>query len=151
MNAVVRNNPHITREDLIKTKDLMDSAVQDSLVTSYDQLIDGIALPDPDDRHVVAAAVMTKASVIVTFNLKDFPKETLSKYRLVAVHPDAFIMDLFDIDPTQVLDAFRNDFESNIDPPLTFTEYIQSLRRSGLRDAPDHIAELSVLFDESTA
>ena len=40
-------------------------------------LADRLNLPDPDDRHVVAAAIRCQAAVIVTSNVKDFPKEIL--------------------------------------------------------------------------
>ena len=43
---------------------------------------------DPKDRHVLAAAVRSGASVIVTANLKDFPSDTLAPFDVEAVHPD---------------------------------------------------------------
>ena len=64
-----------------------------------------ITLPDPDDRHVVAAAIHSGASLIVTFNLKDFPAEVLKPYNLAAQHPDGFIVDLLDLHPAGVLEA----------------------------------------------
>ena len=58
----------------------MDAHVRDSLVAGFEHLIPSIYLPDPDDRHVVAAAIYCNANLIVTFNLKDFPVETLQPY-----------------------------------------------------------------------
>lgn len=63
----------LNREKLERVRLLMDSHVSEALVTGYESLIPMIALPDQNDRHVVAAAVQTNADVIVTFNLKDFP------------------------------------------------------------------------------
>jgi predicted nucleic acid-binding protein len=71
---LLKNRPGLTKEKLQKTRSLMDHSVLDALVTGYEALIDGIELPDPGDRHVLAAAIVSKASCIVTFNLKDFPE-----------------------------------------------------------------------------
>ena len=51
----------------------MNAHVRDALVTGFKQLIEILALPDPDDRHVLAAAIKGRADLIVTTNLKDFP------------------------------------------------------------------------------
>lgn len=75
------------------------------MVTGYENLIDGLVLPDPDDRHVLAAAVRCHAAVIVTFNLKDFPVEALRPYGVEAQHPDDFVMDLLDLSPAAVCRA----------------------------------------------
>ncbi|WP_349618572.1 PIN domain-containing protein, partial [Azotobacter salinestris] len=56
-----------------RVRELMDRHVPGALVTGFESLIPGITLPDPEDRHVVAAAVQTRAEAIVTFNLKGFP------------------------------------------------------------------------------
>ena len=49
------------------------------------------------DRHVLAAAVKTACEVIVTYNLKDFPEESLKPFGIEAMHPDEFLIDLYHI------------------------------------------------------
>ena len=63
---------------LERTRSLMDQAVPDCLVEGYESLIEGLSLPDPDDRHVLAAAIRAGAQTIVTINLKDFPALSLA-------------------------------------------------------------------------
>lgn len=69
----------------------MDASVHDAKVSGYEELIDALVLPDPDDRHVLAAAIKAGANAIVTFNLKDFPGDASSKYGIEAIHPDEFV------------------------------------------------------------
>jgi hypothetical protein len=57
----------------------------------------------PKDRHVLAAAVKTRAQTIVTFNLKDFQKEALAPWDVQAQHPDAFLIDQYHLDPNLVI------------------------------------------------
>ena len=64
----------LKRESLEKTKEAMNAAFPDSNITNFQEIIDSLSLPDKDDRHIVAAAIRSKADVIVTFNIKDFPK-----------------------------------------------------------------------------
>jgi predicted nucleic acid-binding protein len=45
-------------------RDAMDEQAQDAVVT--EDLIDSLRLPDPEDRHVLAAAIVGQADVIVT-------------------------------------------------------------------------------------
>jgi len=67
------NRPDLTRAQLERTRDLMNQHALDSLVTGYEEFIPGLQLPDPGDRHVLAAAIRGRADVIVTINLKIFP------------------------------------------------------------------------------
>jgi hypothetical protein len=59
----------------------MNRAVRDCLVTGYEPLIQSIALPDADDRHVLAAAIVGRCDMIVTQNLKHFPEAALAPLR----------------------------------------------------------------------
>ncbi len=63
---------------LNRTRALMDRAVPDCLVTGYEKFEGAIDLPDRDDRHVVAAAMLARADLIVTFNQRDFPRRCWS-------------------------------------------------------------------------
>ena len=81
---VLRDRPDLKREQLQRTRDLMNSHARDCLVTGYERLINAVTLPDPDDRHVLAAAIRAGADIIVTFNLNDFPEKYLMPYGIEA-------------------------------------------------------------------
>jgi predicted nucleic acid-binding protein len=80
--SIVEQRPDLKESALHRTRDLMTQAIPDCLIDEYEDLIHGLPLPDPDDRHVLAAAIRAGAQAIVTFNLKDFPVSTLSKYEV---------------------------------------------------------------------
>ncbi len=70
---LLQNHPDLSAEQLDRTSALMDQAIPDSLVVGYKAIIPGLVLPDSNDRHVLATAIRCNASVIATFNEKDFP------------------------------------------------------------------------------
>jgi len=123
---VLANRGDLTREQLERTRDLMNRAVPDCLVEGYEDLIAGFALPDADDRHVLAAAIRAGAGVIVTFNLKDFPKEVLQPHGVEAQHPDEFIGHLIDLDADAVCAAVRKQRESLKKPPKSVEEFLSA-------------------------
>jgi hypothetical protein len=129
---VLRQRPDLKPEDLNRTRALMNAHVRDSLVTGFEHLIASVALPDTNDRHVVAAAIHAGASLIVTFNLKDFPPDRLNPYNLVAQHPDDFIFDLLDLYPGRVCEAAANHRRSLKNPPKTADAYLDTLLKQGL-------------------
>lgn len=87
----------------------MERAFEDASVSDYDAIkIDLRGFPDPKDHHVVAAAVKTKASIIVTENLKDFPHAPLEALELEAKSADEFIADSMDLNISRAIVAIRN-------------------------------------------
>lgn len=126
------NRPDLSREQLDRTSSAMDRAVPDALVTGHESLCRSLNLPDPDDRHVLAAAIKCGASVIVTFNLKDFPSDVLESFEVEAMHPDDFIADLFDLDQAAVLQAAQAQRASLKNPPRTAREFLERLSLQGL-------------------
>jgi hypothetical protein len=132
ITSLLADRPDLTRDQLERTRSMMNAHVRDCLVEGYDALIDGLTLPDPDDRHVLAAAVRAGASVIVTFNLKDFPDDTLSPYAVEARHPDDFVSELLVEAPDVVCAAAKRQRESLKRPPKSVQEYLDILLRIGL-------------------
>lgn len=129
---VLKNRPDLTAEQLNRTSDLMDKAIPDALVTGYEALVDGLTLPDPDDRHVLAAAIRCNASVIVTFNEKDFPADVLGTFGLDVQHPDVFVDNLFDLDPAAVVAAAQRQRQQLKNPPIDVERYLEILLKQGL-------------------
>jgi predicted nucleic acid-binding protein len=134
MTALLRNRPDLSREKLERTRMLMDRAAEDALVTGYEDLIEGLRLPDPDDRHVLAAAIRGRADVIVTANVRDFPAGVLLPFGIEAQHPDEFIVHLMDLSPGSVMAAAQRHRESLRNPAKTVAEYLEMLERESLAE-----------------
>jgi predicted nucleic acid-binding protein len=128
-------NEGIPIEQLTRTRSLMDRAVLDCLVTDYADRIPKLQLPDPDDRHVLAAAIECEASVIVTKNLDDFPQIYLNQFGIDATHPDEFVQVLLDDEPDVVLQAMREQRAAYRDPALSAEEFVAALERCELEEA----------------
>lgn len=132
MRNVLAKHRDANPERLLRTRELMERAVPGALVEGYEHHIGSIRLPDPDDRHVVAAAIETGADLIVTFNLRDFPLDVLASFGIVPRHPDPFVLELLDRAPGTVLAAMRAQRAGLNRPPLTSAEYIQRVENAGL-------------------
>lgn len=104
----------------------------DLIVEDFDRLLDAADGVDPKDAHVVAAAIKTKASVIVTDNLKDFPEATLTPFELEAKSADAFIADTINLDETVSITALREMRARLTKKPFTSDELILKMERNGL-------------------
>jgi predicted nucleic acid-binding protein len=136
---VLRNRPDLPREQLERTRRLMDSNIRDCLVEGYEGLIDTLLLPDPADRHVLAAAIVSKARFIITFNRKDFPATALSPHGIEAQHPDRFITKLIGFAPDDVCIAMKRHRQSLKHPPKSVDEYLALLARQGLSETVNHL------------
>ena len=102
-------------------------------------------MPDPDDRHVLAAAIRAGADTIVTCNLTDFPAETLARFDIHAQHPDDFLLGLLDLDPGVVCAAIKRQRENLRNPPKTAAELLTTLENQGL---PQAVACLRHVVDQ---
>jgi len=129
---LLANRPDLKPEQLAYTRQKMNGSTLDCLVTGYEQLIEGLELPDPNDRHVLAAAIRAQAGVIVTFNLKDFPDDKLAPFGIEAQHPDDFITHLADLSAGRVCGAAKRHRQSLKNPPKTVDEYLDTLERQQL-------------------
>ena len=84
MRNILINRPDLKFEQVSRTKKLMNANVENCLVQDYERIIPQLELPDPGDRHVLAAAIHSRSKFIITFNLRDFPEEALAPYDILA-------------------------------------------------------------------
>jgi hypothetical protein len=110
----------------------MNAAVRDCLVSGYEPLIEGLKLPDPADRHVLAAATKAGAQVIVTSNLKHFPAAGLRQWNVEAKSPDDFVLDQVGIDGRTVAACAQQIADSRTQPPQDIEDVLSQLERDGL-------------------
>lgn len=138
------NRPDLTAEQLERTRRLMDAAVPGAVVEGFERHLAGLELPDPDDRHVLAAAIEAKARVIVTFNTKDFPLPVVAQHGIEIREPDAFVLQLLTRDPEAVYAVVRAHRSALRKPPLTAGEYLEQLDRTGLKETVEHLRQAGV-------
>ena len=128
-----RDRPDLDAKRIARTRALMEAQLPNAMVTGYQRRIAGLVLPDPNDRHVLAAALHCKAHVIVTTNLKHFPKAVLSSHGISAQHPDDFFCDLIVADRDRAVLAFAADRARMANPPHSVAEYIAGVEAGGLK------------------
>jgi predicted nucleic acid-binding protein len=126
------NDPTIPPNHLYAARDLMNVAVPTATVKAYEAFIPSIVLPDADDRHVVAAAVAAGASVIVTWNVRDFPAAELRKHRLRKLTPDIFLTRLYDQIPDAMIAAVARARRNLRQSKVSAEDFVAALRRQKL-------------------
>ncbi len=147
MRNLIANRPDITQAQVDRIRDLMDSHIRDALIDGYQSLIPAIVgLPDPNDRHVVAAAIVGRADVIVTFNIRDFPVEILKPYRIQAQHPDDFIRHLIDLNRAAVCAAIQKQRQALKNPPISADSLLNTLSNLGLPQSTAALRSLASLL-----
>jgi hypothetical protein len=129
IRAVLRHRPEL-RSALLHTRRLMGQHVRGCRVRGYQRWEPRLALPDENDRHVLAAALAGVADAIVTFNTSDFPADVLRPFGVVAAAPDAFVYQL--MESGIVVSAAAEHRASLRRPPLARDQYLDALRRNGL-------------------
>jgi hypothetical protein len=134
IRSLLRNRPDLNRLSLELTRDAMNSAFPDATIEDYEELITSISLPDLKDRHILASAIKGNVDVLVTFNLKDFPRDYLKKYGLAVQHPDEFVSGLILVDRLKAEEALQNMMKSLRKPTRTREELLATLLRCGLKN-----------------
>ncbi|WP_245803004.1 PIN domain-containing protein [Corynebacterium phocae] len=132
-----KNRPDLDPVRLDRTRNLMCQAVDDCLVTGYEDLIPALCLPDPDDRHVLAAAIRSGAQVIVTENKRDFPRHELEKYGIGAQSADEFLCDHIDLFGPSVHQTITYAAVAFKKPPRTIDDVLDSLAKAGAHEAAE--------------
>ena len=110
----------------------MDAAFPEALVEDFENLVDALELPDPDDRHVLACAIQANASVIVTDNLKDFPSNRIERHDTMALGLDDCIADTLDLAGAEAIAAVKRMRERFGNPEMESEEPLRRVEKLGL-------------------
>ena len=140
ISSLLNNRPDLTRDRLERTRQLMNRHSGDWKCRGYELLVSTLVLPDEKDCHVLAAAIAGNASCIVTYNLSDFPESVLSKYDIIAQHPDVFLTNLLVQEPEAFFQAVRELLASLKNPPRTFEEQLEIMSEQGLEETARQLA-----------
>ena len=122
----------VPRARLQLTLGLMNRVLPDAEIRGWEMHMGGLMLPDPDDRHVVAAALAAGASVILTMNLRDFPPASLHPHGVVAKHPDCFLCTLHDKHPELLRESAEAAYANLSRSAPSFADYLDALHHQGL-------------------
>ncbi len=150
MKTVRRLYPDIGQQRVERRRDQMDAETRDALVYGYETIIEALNLPDDNDRHVLAAAIVGHCDVIVTYNLKDFPSEALLKFDIEAQHPDIFLANHLDLFPRRFCEALHKVRQRHQKKTYSFKEYLERLTEIELVATAAGLRECVYILDEQT-
>lgn len=111
----------------------MKAVLPEADVVNYRPLVTDLQLPDPDDRHVLAAAIAGKAPVIVTWNLKDFPVPNLRPYGVISQSPDDFLFELHAAFPDALISSVRRARHNLRKTAPSVESFVEVLEQGGLK------------------
>lgn len=145
--ALERNRPDLVGK-LGFRRDQMREAIPDWEIScdAWQPLVKGIELPDPDDVHVVAAAIAGHADCIVTSNVGDFPNEVLDRHQIEVIDPDIFIQNQWDLNPVGAVAAFRLMRARRKRPESTPEEFASVIENAGLPATSQRVREAAALL-----
>lgn len=129
----------VTNVEIKKRIAKANEAFPDAMVMKYEPLIKALTLPDKKDKHVLAAAIKAKANIIVTNNLKHFPKPYLAEFNLSAKSADDFLTDIIDINPSRAIEAFKELVLNRRKPNLDEYEVLDRFRKNGLVNSANYL------------
>lgn len=130
--SLQRRFPDMTSQQLAQKTDQMNLAYPDALIDGYQPFVDALELPDPDDRHVLAAAIVGKCNGLITANLRDFPSEIAEPLAIEVVHPDDFIVNIIDLHPSRALAACKRHRRAMTKAKPTAEQFLQYYEQAGL-------------------
>jgi len=130
--SILRRRPDLTSNQIRRTFKLMNQACPEALQIYDVQRYRQLKLPDPDDNHILTAAISTQSEIILTFNLKDFPSRILNQYQIKAQHPDDWLSKFYQSKPSDLLSSLEKCRTRLSSPALSIREYKSELKKCGL-------------------
>lgn len=128
---LLKRAPHLA-ESIQSQVVAMEDAFPEAIIEGYEPLVPSLNLPDPNDRHILAAAIRASAQHIVTENIKHFPESALKPYDIEAVRADTFLASTFELYQTESVAALRRMRREYKKPPMNPSEFLTDLMRVGL-------------------
>jgi len=116
----------------------MQRAFPDARIFGYLALIPTMTC-DEKDRHVLAAAVRADVAAIVTFNVRDFPEDSVDPFQIEVIDPDAFLLDQLDLSPRAVLEELELQAAANRREPKPVAALLDALARAGVPQFADEV------------
>jgi hypothetical protein len=136
-------HPEIRASQFVDRFDEMNQAFEDAMVVGWERLEQQLVLPDPNDRHVLAAAIRGSAGIIVTNNTGDFPKEVLGQFDIEVTDADQFLLDQLDLAPQIIARVIEEQALDTRKPRLSPQDLLNRLHRAGV---PNFVAEVRRLL-----
>jgi predicted nucleic acid-binding protein len=140
-DAIWEIHPTIDEARIGSRFELMDETFEDACIDPHPDVEIEFVLPDPDDRHVVATAVVGRADAIVTMNVRDFPADAMDPLAIEIVHPDDFLLNQLDLAPRVILDVIVEQAAHATPPPLTPIDLVARLARAGVESCGNLVFE----------
>ena len=139
--SLLRDRPAMGAQ-IAAAAEAMEASIPDCFVNGYEHLIDGLVLPDPDDRHVLAAAITGHADAIITWNEKDFPREVLDPFGIELQTPDEFVLNQVMLRGVIALTAIKGMRERWERPQFTAVAFVDLLEKRGLPQTAAHLRDV---------
>jgi len=132
---LLANRTDLKLKDLARTTKTMNGSFPGASCSGFEDLIETLNLPDKDDRHVLALAIQTESTFIVTNNVKDFPAKILSVYGIKAIKADDFFEHLIVNEGMELLlvEALAHQRARLKFPPIGVKEFIDTIENQGLK------------------
>lgn len=143
--SLLRDKPAMKAQIAVASQ-AMEEAIPDCLVTGYEHLIEGLKLPDPDDRHVLAAAIAGHADAIVTWNEKDFPRDVLDPFGVEVQTPDEFVLNQLMLEKMTALSAIKRMRERWARPHYDGPALVSLFEKRGLPRTAAHLRDVVALI-----
>jgi len=147
IKSLEKNRPDL-KGKLATRRDSMREAVPDWEISeaAWNSIASSLTLPDPNDVHVLAAAIAGHADCIVTRNQQDFPANIMDVHGIDILDPDEFIINQWDLENVPVMAAFKSMRSRRKKPTETVEDFALTLEKNGLPATAQKIREAAALI-----
>lgn len=131
MENLIELKPSL-KDSIESQASMIRQTFDECFVSGHMSLIDGLDMPDKDDRHVLAAAIRCSAQVIVTENRRDFPSGLLEEYDIEVLGADDMLVNTYELFPVEAARALGRVRRRYRNPSMSVSEFLLDLTRAGL-------------------